>query len=89
MKKRSQPGAAAPTHDPLLRIQQVMDSLSISRTTAHTLIRSGQLAGINVGTTRRPIFRVRQSALDAFIAARSTGYPAEVSADDVVIAKPQ
>ena len=53
-----------------LRTTQVAEALEVSRSTVVTLIRTGELAAINVGTRERPEYRVAGAELEAFLERR-------------------
>lgn len=58
----------------LLRVEDVQAILSVSKTTAWELIRSGQLRTVRIKTkpnAKRSLVRVPREALDAFIQAAS------------------
>lgn len=61
---KEQPSLCQP--DPALSIQQAADFLGVKRGKIYKLIHSGQLAKEDLGTTQKPYFRIRQSALDNF-----------------------
>ena len=56
----------------LLRVREVCEALSISRSSAYELIQSGELRGVRVGPEGGAI-RVPESELDRFLKKRS--YP--------------
>lgn len=45
--------------------------LGVGRTSVHRFIVSGELAAVNVGNGSRPIWRIAESAIEAFVAKRS------------------
>jgi excisionase family DNA binding protein len=63
------PRSASRDDDPLLKLWQVADELGVSVTTAWRLARDGDLPSIDVGR-RRPLLRVRTSAVEEFKRAR-------------------
>lgn len=62
--------AARPT--PLLLVPEVAAQLRESEWTVRKLIRRQELVAIRVGRGARGAYRVEQSAVDAFLAARRT-----------------
>jgi excisionase family DNA binding protein len=56
----------------LLTLEQVADELTVGRTTAHKLIRSGAIASVKIGKSRR----VSRAALQDYITANTAGGPA-------------
>lgn len=49
--------------DEVLLVKDVMEMLSVSKPTMYKLIRDGKIRAINLGTERRPIYRIRRSDL--------------------------
>lgn len=60
-------GAERPGADRLLTVAEVADLLRVSNMTVYRLIKGGTLAAIRVGKN----YRIRQSDLDAYLAAGS------------------
>ena len=71
MSAETGPAAAAP----LLLVPEVAAQLRESDWTVRQLIRRGDLVAIRVGRGRRGAYRIEQSAVDAFLAARRTASP--------------
>ena len=55
--------------DQWLTVSEVAERLRVNEVTVRRWIQRGELVALNVGG-RRPEYRVRQTALDAFIDAR-------------------
>ncbi|NAE18283.1 helix-turn-helix domain-containing protein [Enterococcus hirae] len=65
------------TTDPLLTVPQVSEQLQIPVQSLRRMIRRRELPAVNVSTgAGRPTYRVRQSALDAYLTERATSLPA-------------
>lgn len=58
--------------DQLLTTAEVADILRIPQAVVLRRIRRRELAAINISSPAKPRYRVRQSALNAFLAARET-----------------
>ena len=56
------------TTDRLLTVDQVTEILSVSRTTVYSLLKSGELLSVKLGSSRR----ITDSALEEFIARKMT-----------------
>lgn len=56
--------------DPLLTVDQVAERLQLSPWQVRALIRGRKLAAINISAGARPSYRIRPSALDAFLRIR-------------------
>lgn len=62
----------APALTRYVSVQQVATSLGCTDQHVYNLIREGALADtINIGTDQRPAYRVPETSLKAFIAART------------------
>jgi excisionase family DNA binding protein len=57
---------------PLLTVADVAELLAIPQHTVRQIIRHRDLPAVNVGTPRRPIYRVEPAALEAFLEQRRT-----------------
>lgn len=55
----------------MLTLQDLADELNISNKAARRLVKRGDIQSINVGTDRRPVYRIPIPALQDFIAART------------------
>jgi len=51
----------------MLTVVGVADELVISIEQTRRLIRRGELAAVNIGTSRRPNYRVSRAALDQYL----------------------
>lgn len=56
---------------PLLTPEQVGEELQLPVEHVRRRIRCGDLGGINIGTDRRPMYRVPRTALDKYLADRA------------------
>lgn len=59
-------------------LKEIAKALDVCEKTVLLWIKAGELTAVNVsrcGRSKRPRLRVRQSAIDAFLASRSTGVP--------------
>jgi excisionase family DNA binding protein len=54
----------------LLTVGEVADMLRVTDVTVRRWIQRKELPAINVGGQKRPDYRIRRTALDAFIAVR-------------------
>ena len=50
-----------------LSVEEVSQQLGIGKEFVRKLIRRGELKASNVGTDKKPMYRVRQSALEKFL----------------------
>lgn len=75
------PATRKPTKAPargerLLRVPEAADRLGVHRDTVYEMFRDGRLTATNIAAPGdRPIRRVRESELDAFIEARTVPAP--------------
>lgn len=64
----------APSNNPLgprlLTVADVAEHLNVPATRARKLIRRRELASINIGSPRRPEWRVRPSDIEKYLQAR-------------------
>lgn len=55
-----------------LKVDEVAKWLRVTNEQVSCLIRTGQLAAVNVGSgTKRPLYRIKPNAVDEFLARRS------------------
>jgi excisionase family DNA binding protein len=54
----------------LLTVKEVAEQLRVTEVTVRRWIQRKELSAINLGGPKRPDYRIRQTALDGFIAAR-------------------
>ena len=57
----------------MLTVRQVGRALALDAKRVRALIRTGQLVASNVGTVRKPLYRVEAEQLRAFIVAARVG----------------
>lgn len=56
----------------ILKVEEVAKWLRVTNEQVSCLIRTGQLAAVNVGSgTKRPLYRIKPDAVDEFLARRS------------------
>lgn len=53
-----------------LSVEEVSQQLGMGKEFVRKLIRTGELKASNVGTPKKPVYRVRQAALEKFLDER-------------------